>query len=686
MNRPENSRPICTACARAIRVACGFAAFLISVSLTSAATAPAPLRLKIDSVVGRPRSLAPTAIDVLIVCDSSRLFEGQLELTFFLGKETRTRVYEYRSGDLTISAGDYRMRVMIPPLPVPREIENVVIHGRFVGKNGVIEFPDEYNAQVAGSHKRQFVLGISQPKTKLHRPDGLSFADRLPLEQFNRNPDTRTDWLTYPQQIPPEDLPATSVGYFIFDLLVLEEEGFSDLKEPQLRAIGDWVEAGGSLLVITTRAVQPRHRDFLNRLVRSQGQEAVFWRDDRGMLSVLGDDASESFVKSAPGLGRVVVIHREIKRRDFFESPAWNDIVQSLWKVRTDQHDGIRTTGVWGAKTMPMQNNYLRPPAFSPVPLTNGEKLYELLIPSRVEGIPLRTVVTILVLFLLAAAPGDYLLLGFLRRRKYTWVLFTVVSLGFTLLTVRLAQSHMGRIDYRTHLTFVDLGSDTKAVRSTKIDMIFAATERVLETPTRDEIYLSLNQRRVVSQRQLNPRYFDASFDEYPLAEDPDVPLAEGRAVGSYLIRQQMRQWSPRFQRITACAPDVTVPPIVWERQADETWETAAGRSRYYQRVSQTVPGATLLLMRHRETHVVSAQGEGTSALPADEQTLLSLIAEMSRRTDQGMFSLVSQISPNGADGFEDLSVVDPSDLTRWWIMLVVPEGLNHTVYRKSLP
>lgn len=687
MFRPEGvSRLRRAAAARLFAVICGFALLAQAIASAGAAQSPAPLRLKIEPVVARPRSLGPTAIEVLIVCDSSRLFEGHLELSFFLGKETRIRVYEYRSDDLAISAGDHRLKVLVPPVPVTRDLDNLVIHGRFVGRTGVIEFPDEYNVQVGGSHKRQFVIGIAQPVTRVSRNDGLSFADRLPFEQFNRQPEIRSDWLTYPAFIPPAEFPVSSVGYFVFDVLVLEDDGLVELKEPQLRAIADWVEAGGSLLVMITREVQPRHRDFLNRLIPAADEQATFGTDERGQLALLGDERTQPFVQSSPGLGRVAVIYRPIERREFFETYEWKKIVLSLWKARVDQWPAIRTTGGWAPKVLPMQNNYLRPPAFSPVPLANNEKLFELLIPSRVEGIPMRTVVAILALFLLAAAPGDYFLLGFLRRRKYTWVLFTTISLGFTLVTVQLAQSHLGRIDYRTHLTFIDLGASTQPVRSTKIEMVFVAAERKLETPTRDELHLSLNQRRLQTPAALNPRVFDATFDEYPLAVDPDIPLAEGRAVGSYTVHQQMRQWSPRFHRITTCVPTDSLPQIDWDRRPDESLDTSDGRRKYHERVSRQFPEATTLILHATDTYAVSAKGEAITDLATEAQTLVSLIADMSRRPDLGMFSMVSQISPNGADGFEDLAVVDASDAARWWVLLIVPDGLSHTVYRKSFP
>ena len=45
----------------------------------------------------------------------------------------------------------------------------------------------------------------------------------------------------------PERLPTEPLGYCGFDLLLLFDEGFSSLRERQLLAILDWVDAGGSV-------------------------------------------------------------------------------------------------------------------------------------------------------------------------------------------------------------------------------------------------------------------------------------------------------------------------------------------------------------------------------------------------------------------------------------------------------
>jgi hypothetical protein len=52
-------------------------------------------------------------------------------------------------------------------------------------------------------------------------------------------------------------------------------------------------------------------------------------------------------------------------------------------------------------------------------------------------------------------------------------------------------------------------------------------------------------------------------------------------------------------------------------------------------------------------------------------------------RTPRGLFAVVSQISPNGASNFEDLTLLDNTAPNQWLLVVTVREGANFTVYRR---
>jgi hypothetical protein len=62
---------------------------------------------------------------------------------------------------------------------------------------------------------------------------------------------------------------------------------------------------------------------------------------------------------------------------------------------------------------------------------------------------------------------------------------------------------------------------------------------------------------------------------------------------------------------------------------------------------------------------------------------LSSFVRQLSARPRMGLFSVVSQISPNGAGDYEDLSVLDPTDSEQWLLMVVVQRGDDYYVLRR---
>src|SRR5690606_23173117 len=95
------------------------------------------------------------------------------------------------------------------------------------------------------------------------------------------------------------------------------------------------------------------------------------------------------------------------------------------------------------------------------------------LLPESIQGLPLATVSGVLILFLLAIAPGDYYLLGKLGRRRWTWILFPSLSLLFTASTMWLARQHLGRSTFDHAITVVDLGRDGVPVKTSRFEMLY---------------------------------------------------------------------------------------------------------------------------------------------------------------------------------------------------------------------
>jgi hypothetical protein len=704
----------------------------------AAAPPPKPLKLSIKPIMPRTRSQSPQTLEVEIGCESSELFQGRLELRVYLDKRL---LHIFMSHDLAITAGGQRFRIMLPPLVIRVEKNKVAIYGRFVMEKQVIDLGD-VTLNVPAAWRRSLVVAVVHPQELLLPPGKKGIAESLNFEQFNpfseltfnAQSDAQHDLVTNAPRLTPEELPVSALGYTSFDLLLIEEEGFLRLRPKQLAAIGDWTAAGGSLIVAPSGKMSSDHVDFLNRLAGSnpagetapRGRPAAYSLNAEGRLEI-GERtlaASAKFARSHCGLGRVLFIYERLDPEVDFGTPEWKAAVAFLWKIRDTQTRHIARNGIWDFPSQQRQNTF---GAFRPYAPQHDElprSIRQLLLPERIEGVPLWVVVIILSLYLVVIAPGDYFLLGRLNCRKYTWVFFVLISAAFTGCTVMIAESYMGHADYRTSLVFADLADgetssgdnssendsnssnsdqSTKLARVSRFEMLFTATQRLVEIPARNELYVDITDRAVLpdaSHRDRRPFVF-ADDEEMDVTEAvaADLPVYAGLMPGSFAIEQQMRQWSPRVNRRTSFGHDpelLAAMAIDWKALRPEEWKTPAGRQGLRDSVLAKEPTARVLLFRG--TSCFDLVNDGLIEVPKPGQPgvsaqtmfnllrdspLVSLVHSASVRPESGLFAVVSQISPTGGEYLEDLALLDSSDSDQWLLAVVVHRDSNWLVFRK---
>jgi hypothetical protein len=568
-----------------------------------------------------------------------------------------------------------------------------------------------------------------QPSEFDRSPLVYALINALGLERLAPPAEQQFTLSTHVARLPPEELPAVTAGFADFDLLVLDSAAFLQVTAPQITRIGDWVVGGGSVVVMPHGTLKARHVEFLNRLAGGKKAEEGYALDERGQL-VVGDRALASGQKLAKfrcGAGRAVVIHDALDPESDFDTPEWKSTIAFLWKVRAAQHDKILATGGWDfTPPATVDHRYVTPRPFAPQTDGLGESIRQFLLPERIEGVPLPVVAVILSLFLLAVAPGDYLLLGRLNCRKYTWWLFALVTTAFTLCTVKIAESYMGHGDYRTALTFVDLeavrndsGPLLKPARFSRFELLFVATQQALETPLRNCLYVDLTVRGGPQEDAQYRRMRFSQFDDRVLDEmeaaDPDLPRFEGVMPVGFKVRQQLRQWSPRITRQTTFSDDpagTSETPIGAETLATAVVSSTEGRQALFDAIFKQEPAAQVLLLNQNrafspalpenESADDSANAQpGAVARPPGavdrnsvavafpelqaKAPVLVLAASASFRPAAGLFAIVSQISPTGGGNLEDLTVLDQSDPQQWLLILAVRRNSDWFVYRKLL-
>lgn len=301
--------------------------------------------------------------------------------------------------------------------------------------------------------------------------------------------------------------------------------------------------------------------------------------------------------------------------------------------------------------------------------------------PQTIRLIPFWTIVLILALFVIIIGPVDYFLLGFFKLRRFTWLSFPLVSIGFAIFTVYLSEHYMGTADYRGALVFVDVGRGGQVLRQNRYEMIFAAGERVIDTEVKRGLFTALGQ-----------QYFGGWGESggYESGESAETQY-EGRIPTLFKVSQRIRQWTPQLNRIFSMEPVQAKINLNWDAITSPICEKA--------QVVETIFGTESpdgdIFCIHNYYPIEGGIGgiswprfQVSEILDRNVLPQTDLLLKTSVREPAGLFYVVSQISPTGGSNFEDLTVlVDPivgqNDTHRWLLAVVVREGNDIIIYRR---
>jgi hypothetical protein len=432
--------------------------------------------------------------------------------------------------------------------------------------------------------------------------------------------------------------------------------------------------------VFVAGGLQPHQIWFLNQLAESTADGPTFLSDNAGNLL----PAQKEILSLRSGLGRSVIVPEEIVADLNANATACRKAAAFLWKMRRSQAQAIVDSGHWEppANSLRQNNSFPRgrqpfrngqpfaePLSYSVQPIALGAELMNLLMPRTVRLIPFSALIGMLVLFLLMIGPVDYFVLGFLRRRRFTWVLFPATSIAFTVATVLMANHYLGLRDQRRSLIVVDLAKDGTALRWNRYELVFAARDKQSVTELKDALWAPLDVRASVPDfvrvipgrpnagsvlvppapgRPYNPYNPNFGYLRGDTGREAGSPLYDGVLPVHFQTSETIRQWRPEVNRIFSFEPP-PVPLFPDWRAIEEAWPNLQN-IRAKLSVKKPFSGDLYAISNYNS---ISADSGSTGILPA------SILEELSVGDSKGLLSLVSQVSPTGGGNFEDVQVMD---------------------------
>ncbi len=639
-----------------------------------------PLRVSLEPMCPRPRTGAPIALELTLDSGYDHLLEGRMRFVLLDGLAAIGR---YVSGEMAVINGRQRYRLTLPP-PTRESIGRWVdVRMQFAGEVEIDLAPT--TLATPGGANRSFVVGVCRGDAA-----GGGWVAEVPrnmlLMDLDPRPVDERDYTCSIATVVADKMPAGPLGCCAFDILVLAGEGFGELSSGQLDAVLRWVRGGGSVLVFPRENEDQRHLEFLNALA---GTATHFGSAASGPLSVGARPQRGEFFLVDCGLGRAALAAGPVPRFDF-DSAEWRETVAFLWRLNRAQARLVVSEGKWkkpepvptGVGYDPYRGGVRREPlavGLDVMPLQNGSLLLDALMPESVRVIPIGVLALVFILFVLVVGPVDYFVLGLLRRRRWTWVVFPLLCGGLALVVVNISERYMGLGRRHSSLTFVDVGSGGEVLRSTRFGLSFSGKEGAVRAAIEDGLFSPVN---IALLRYGSYYYYPGQL---PADSSSRTVLYEGRFPSRYSVTYRVPQWTPVMERVTTFGSDVQPPELDWDdlgEASDRSFVAWYSLGREWL-AKLDGPGAVYLLRGGGSIHTLAENWRGDDGAGWRRPELSGFLRDVTMRQPAGLFAVVSQIAPTGSGDFADLSVLDPADPRRQMVMVLTRREDDYICYRR---
>ena len=624
---------------------------------------PSPVSADVRPLTMRPRNEAPWFVDVELRSKSHALLEGTLEIDGWSGRKL---IFRQQTPDLELAPGVTRQRLLLPASPDMEGIEDVQL--RFSTATGTYDLGRFPTTVSAGT--RQYAIGICREATA-GSAGGVAVWQALRPERLDNNQLRTRSLASSPIWFSPEDFP-TPLGLCAFDVVMVERDALTALTPRQLDDLAVWVEAGGSLLVAPPERLDKEHVDFLNRLAGSPANPAPIGRNADGTIirpSIVQTTALQdnSLLFHRAGLGRCVVA---------FEVPAEEDRLMGKqeWMSATYFLAHLNT-GEDEARNLRSQFNGYYLSALIEQRLVQS-------LPRTMRMIPLPVLSGILGAFVMLVGPGEWLVLGRLRRRRWTWITFPLVAVACAFLTVRAAEYYLGRADQGTTMVITDFTEEGRPLRENRFELQLSGRSRETTSECRDALTVPCPNVNSAPMASGGPMIYNRGALIFQMTAPPGeagAPLYRGRLPGRYTLSCGLGQWTLYFQRSLTFGSAAPAASLHW---AAVHWENSTEQANLARWVQESIGAQGWKVSVWRAGRRMDAPSSDVA--PRNNyrnrfaQQPSDLAAMLVVKLPQGSIP----ISPSGQANLDDLALNN----TRWdWVVVAERQVGNEIQIQRCL-
>ncbi|MEZ5328513.1 MAG: hypothetical protein R3F19_26010 [Verrucomicrobiales bacterium] len=551
-------------------------------------------QFKVVSEIARANTATP--VHVPLIWRGDRLLNGQLHYNFYIF-DPNEPLLKMVSPRLTLDKIPRELNTMIPAIPDEFLQSNVL----FVDMEFIEDGNDEpfdletHSMQVAQDRTAQSdsrLANLSLPAPYLN--EGPVYTIAVLHSRFDSNlpvPEAERMWWTdyspgilsqekldareailndrsnryrtlsppilHPAYLSIEKLPGTAARLAGYDAVSLYQ-GVNVLNDFQLTALSDWVRVGGGVLL----RVSPAPENLAKTVSFLKNTHA----------SSIPEFPLEKPALLACDLGRVLLVPM-----DFVPGKEEESLVRPkrqggpLKKGREPHPPSPVTTTLYGSEHTTRVDDFWMQKAYVFPRITTDTA--DLLAPSGLDLLPVRSIIFFLALFLLAAAPLDYFYLGLIRRRNLTWIVYPVAALICSWLVMRATEDRITEKD-NGMWEIITLGDDGTALRREEFRLLLTNRHTTVRFQGQNELQSMFPLHRYQTHFR-NGRSDSKQLKDWSIS---------GNYPTNYSSTARLARLTPAIEHTEAIFPKLDLPDIDWNEMSP--WPAIQSEDTdYHQRI-----------------------------------------------------------------------------------------------------
>ncbi|MCA9091923.1 MAG: hypothetical protein KDA68_00425, partial [Planctomycetaceae bacterium] len=443
-----------------------------------------PIAVVLEPIQFPPRTATFYPITCKVTNRIKGMWEGSLRLRQL---EELPTDFELIIPDLVVGSDPLEFTITLPPL-LPNQLnQQTELQAHSIDKNGHVDELPKLQLISFTSNVRTMTFGICVPVGASDVPGDvsplISPLQLFPAGSFKTN-DTRTIRVSVPTVVSTE-LSDQPLDYIRFDGLMLTKMSIEQVRPKQRAAIEGWVRAGGTLAVCLPSQLDREHVEFLNRLMQENGTKLEN-DPEKGLIS---DREIDEPLISSCGLGQTALIPEKYLQERADDKEELTRLARELWRTLPDFEARIKryTTDYSLLSAQLQQQQMLRSGQRFPGSISVQEVdtapqytalIFDLLKPKNMGVIPIELLILSLVAYIVLIGPGDYFVLGWFKARRFTWILFPLVTICFSWGMLQLTNYVMGTNNRISRIRIVDLDREGKVLRENDLSLLMFSTPK----------------------------------------------------------------------------------------------------------------------------------------------------------------------------------------------------------------